>query len=47
MCEYVVVVDENYNVNFSADGQLKGLNFFGEPDIALDMLEGACADVVP
>ena len=47
VCEHVVVVDENYFVDFSADGQLKGLNSFGEPDIALGMLEGVCTDVVP
>lgn len=45
--EYIVVVDENYFVNFSADGKLKGLNSFGEPDIAFGMLEGVCVDVVP
>ncbi|CDD85076.1 unknown [Collinsella sp. CAG:289] len=47
VCEYVVVVDENYFVNFSADGQLKGLNFFGESDNALGMLGGVCIDDVP
>ena len=29
VCERVVVVDENHFVDFSADGQLKGLNSFG------------------
>lgn len=47
VCECVLVVDENYFVNFSVDGQLKGLNSIGEPNIALGMLEGVCADIVP
>lgn len=41
------VVDENHSVDFSADGQLKGLNSFGEPDNALGMLGGVCIDDVP
>lgn len=47
VCEYIVVVDENHFVDFSADGQLKGLNSFGGADIASGMLEGVCVDVVP
>lgn len=46
-CARVVVVDENHFVDFSADGQLKGLNFFGESDNALGMLGGVCIDDVP
>lgn len=47
VCERVVVVDENHFVDFSADGQLKGLNSFGESDNALGMLGGVLAAVIP